>query len=226
MFNFKSYTVVALIVLLAGCVSPPTAHDYTSFKQADPHSIIILPPINNTPEVIAPYSVMTQMVAPIAESGFYVFPVAVVEQTFKGNGLSVANDVHQVPFKKLHEIFGADSALYITIEEYGTSYVVLSSETAVTVAASLVDLRTGEQLWQGKAKASSAEQQNNNGGGGLVGMLVVAAINQIAETITDKGFEIAAITSTRLLSSDSYNGLLYGPRSPNYGKPVPSEKKK
>ncbi len=225
MFNLKSLTAAGLVALLAGCVSPPPAHDYTAFKEADPHSIIILPPLNNTPEVIAPYSVMTQMVAPIAESGFYVFPVAVVEQTFKGNGLTVASDVHQVPVDKLHSIFGADSALYITVEEYGTSYVVISSETAVTVSASLVDLRTGVQLWQGKARASSAEQQNNSGGG-LVGMLVVAAINQIAETITDKGFEIAAITSSRLLSSDTYNGLLYGPRSPSYGQPVPSEKKK
>ena len=225
MFNLRSLTAAALVALLAGCVSPPPAHDYSAFKEADPHSIIILPPLNNTPEVIAPYSVMTQMVAPIAESGFYVFPVAVVEQTFKGNGLTVASDVHQVPVDKLHSIFGADSALYITVEEYGTSYVVISSETAVTVSASLVDLRTGVQLWQGKARASSAEQQNNSGGG-LVGMLVVAAINQIAETITDKGFEIAAITSSRLLSSDTYNGLLYGPRSPSYGQPVPSEKKK
>ena len=225
MFNLRSLTAAALVALLAGCVSPPPAHDYTAFKEADPHSIIILPPLNNTPEVIAPYSVMTQMVAPIAESGFYVFPVAVVEQTFKGNGLTVASDVHQVPVDKLHSIFGADSALYITVEEYGTSYVVISSETAVTVSASLVDLRTGVQLWQGKARASSAEQQNNSGGG-LVGMLVVAAINQIAETITDKGFEIAAITSSRLLSSGTYNGLLYGPRSPSYGQPVPSEKKK
>ena len=225
MFNLRSLTAAALVALLAGCVSPPPAHDYTAFKEADPHSIIILPPLNNTPEVIAPYSVMTQMVAPIAESGFYVFPVAVVEQTFKGNGLTVASDVHQVSVDKLHSIFGADSALYITVEEYGTSYVVISSETAVTVSASLVDLRTGVQLWQGKARASSAEQQNNSGGG-LVGMLVVAAINQIAETITDKGFEIAAITSSRLLSSDTYNGLLYGPRSPSYGQPVPSEKKK
>ena len=226
MLNFKLYTAIALVVLLAGCVSPIPGHDYTAFKQADPHSVIILPPLNNTPEVIAPYSVMTQMVAPIAESGFYVFPVALVEQTFKGNGLTVASDVHQVPVKKLHDIFGADTALYITIEEYGTSYVVISSETAVTVSASLVDLRTGEQLWQGKARASSAEQQNNGSGGGLIGMLVVAAINQITETVTDKSFEIAAITSARLLSSDAYNGLLYGPRSPNYGKPAPSEKKK
>ena len=105
MFNLKTLTTAALLALLAGCVSAPPAHDYTAFKQADPHSVIILPPLNNTPEVIAPYSVMTQMVAPIAESGFYVFPVALVEQTFKGNGLTVASDVHQVPVEKLHDIF-------------------------------------------------------------------------------------------------------------------------
>jgi hypothetical protein len=221
----KLISIATLLTALAGCVSPPPSHDYSAFRQADPHSILVLPPLNNTPEVIAPYSVMTQMMTPIAESGFYVFPVAVVDQTFKGNGLTVANDIHQVPVKKLHDIFGADSALYINIEEYGTSYVVISSETAVTVSAKLVDLRTGEVLWQDKARASSAEQQNNNTGGGLVGMLVVAAINQIAETVSDKGFEIAAITSNRLLSSDTYNGLLYGPRSPNYGQPALSEKK-
>ena len=105
MLNLKSYTAIVLVALLAGCV-------YTAFKQADPHSVIILPPLNNTPEVIAPYSVMTQMVAPIAESGFYVFPVALVDQTFKGNGLTVASDVHQVPVNKLHEIFGADSIYF------------------------------------------------------------------------------------------------------------------
>lgn len=220
----KFISIATLLTALAGCVSPPPSHDYSAFRQADPHSILVLPPLNNTPEVIAPYSVMTQMMTPIAESGFYVFPVAVVDQTFKGNGLTVANDIHQVPVEKLHEIFGADSALYITIEEYGTNYVVISSETEVTVSAQLVDLRSGDVLWQHKATASSAEQQSNNSGG-LVGMLVVAAINQIAETVTDKGFEIAAITSNRLLSSDTYNGLLYGPRSPNYGQPAPSEKK-
>lgn len=224
MLKIKTIITLALLAILTGCVSLPPAHDYTAFKQADPQSIIILPPVNNTTEVIAPYSVMTQMVAPIAESGFYVFPVALVEQTFKNNGLTVASDVHQVPIDKLHDIFGADAALYVTIEEYGTSYVVISSETAVTVSATLVDLRSGTQLWQGRARASSAEQQNN-GGGGLIGMLVVAAINQIAETVTDKGFDIAAISSARLLSSDVYNGLLYGPRSPNYGQPAPSEKK-
>ncbi|BFT31805.1 DUF799 domain-containing protein [Alteromonas sp. D210916BOD_24] len=223
--TIRFITVIVALVLLSGCVSLPPAHDYSHFKASDPKSVIILPPLNNTPEVVAPYSVMTQLATPIAESGYYVFPVAMVNQTFVNNGLTEASDIHAVPTAKLKEIFGADTGLYVTIEDYGTSYVVIASETRVSVTASLLDLQSGQVIWTGTASASSAEQQNNNSGG-LVGMLVHAAVNQIFETVTDKGFEIAAITSSRLLSADGYNGLLYGPRSPKYGQPVTSQKQK
>ncbi len=212
-------------ISLSACVSMPPAHDYSAFRAADPKSVLILPPKNSTPEVIAPFSMMSQLAAPIAESGFYVFPVAVVNQTFISNGMTVADDIHNIAPAKLKEIFGADTALYVTIEDYGTSYVVLSSETRVTVSASLIDLETSTMLWTGAATASSAEQQNASSGG-LVGMLVQAAVSQIFETVTDRGFDIAAMTSARLMSAESYNGLLYGPRSPKYGQPVPSEKGK
>jgi hypothetical protein len=222
MTAYKIISGLVCLYLLSGCVNTPTALDYSALRHADPHSILILPPINQTPEVIAPYSVMAQMATPIAESGYYVFPVALVDQTFKNNGLTVAEDVHTVPFSKLQEIFGADAGLYITITNYGTSYVILSSETRVSMTASLIDLHTGTLLWKGAASASSAENQQNNNS--LVGMLVNAAVNQIVETIADRGFNIAAIASHRLVSAQTYNGLLYGPRSPQYGQPVPSEK--
>jgi hypothetical protein len=217
--------VLVIVAFTSGCVSMPPAQDYSAFRNADPHSIVILPPINKSTEVVAPYSVMSQLLVPIAESGFYVFPVALVDQTFKNNGLTVANDIHAVPIQKLHEIFAADAALYMTIEDYGTSYVVIASDTVVSVSATLVDLRSGEVLWQHAASASSAETRGNNSGG-LVGMLVEAAVSQIIETVTDRGFEIAAIANTRLLSADGHNGLLYGPRSAKYGQPVTSEKQK
>jgi hypothetical protein len=214
--------VLFIVALTSGCVSLPPSHDYSAFRSADPHSILVLPPINKSTEVVAPYSVMSQIVPSIAESGFYVFPVALVDQTFKNNGLTVANDIHEVPIQKLHEIFAADAALYLTIEEYGTSYVVLSSDTVVSISATLVDLRSGDVLWQDVASASSAEGRSNSGG--LGGMLISAIVNQIVETLTDRGFGIAAVANTRLLSADGYNGLLYGPRSTKYGQPVTSEK--
>ena len=111
---------------------------------------------------------MAQISAPIAESGYYVFPVALVDQTFKNNGLSVAEDIQGVGIEKLHDIFGADAALYLDIQDYGTSYVVLSSETRVTVTARLLDLRTGRLLWKKTVTASSAESQSASGGAWLV----------------------------------------------------------
>jgi hypothetical protein len=162
--------IVFFTLLTTGCVSMPSAFDYSEFRNSDPRSILILPPTNQSTEVIAPFSVMAQMSAPIAESGFYVFPVALVNQTFQNNGLTVANDIQAVPVAKLYEIFGADAALYIDIQEYGTSYVVISSDTVVTVTAKLVDLKTGNLIWQGASSASSAESRGNSGGG-LVGIL-------------------------------------------------------
>lgn len=215
-----------VVLIMSGCGSTIPSHDYSNFREADPHSILVLPPVNNTPEVIAPYSVMSRVIAPIAESGYYVFPVALVDQTFKNNGLSQATEIHQLPLTKLNDVFGADAALYMTIEKYGTNYVVIDSDTRVSVSAKLVDLHSGIVLWEDSASASSSETRSNSNSGGLLGALIEAALVQIIETVSDQGFQIAEITTNRLLSADGYNGLLYGPRSPKYGQPVPSETQK
>lgn len=210
------FSLMFATLLLAGCAQRPS-YDYTAFKESKPTSILVLPPLNHSPDVKAGASLQSQITLPLAESGYYVLPVAVTNETFRQNGVTEAADIHALPIKKLHEIYGADTALYLDIQNYGTSYLVVSSETVVTASARLVDLRTGKLLWEGKASASSAEQQSNSGGG-LIGMLVVAVVNQIANTITDKGHEIAEITSFRLLSADMPNGILYGPHSPKYQK--------
>lgn len=208
-------------LLLGACVTPPT-YDYSAFKEARPASILVLPPLNNSPDVKATYSVMSRTTVPLAESGYYVFPVTLVDETFKQNGLTAAADIHSLPNGKLREIFGADAGLYIEIKQYGTSYYVISSETRVTADAKLIDLRSGKTLWAGSATASSAE--GDSGSGGLVGMLVQAVVRQILETINNQGHVIAGQTSARLLSAGRPNGILYGPRSPMYlkeGVPAP-----
>ncbi|MBL1378047.1 DUF799 domain-containing protein [Zobellella iuensis] len=210
------YPLLLLVTaILAGCAAPE-AYDYAAFKAAKPKSILVLPPANQSPDVKASYSLLSQVTYPLAESGYYVFPVAVVDETFRQNGLVNPEDIHKVPLDKLHQIFGADAVLYIEVEEYGTSYMIISSDTRVTASARLVDLRTGQQLWAGKATASSSEQSSSSGS--LVGMMVQAVIEQIASTLTDKGHQISGITSARLLSAGMPNGILYGPRSPHFAQ--------
>lgn len=219
---FKTLGLGMLLALLGGCVTQ-TPYDYTAFKQSKPRSILVMPPVNTSPDIQAGYSMLSHVTLPLSEAGYYVLPVAVVDETFKQNGVMSADEAQAIPTAKLHEIFGADAALYLEITEYGTSYRLIASEVAVTAKAKLVDLRDGRLLWDGSARASSAENQNNNGGGGLIGLLVTAAVEQIMNSLTDRSHEIAGITSARLLTAGTHNGILRGPRSPQYAendKPV------
>ncbi|KFX01527.1 lipoprotein [Pectobacterium betavasculorum] len=216
MNRFLGLCGLVFALVLTGCAKP-VPYDYTSFKQSKPKSILVLPPVNHSPDVKASYSLLSQVTYPLAESGYYVLPVAVVDETFKQNGLSTASDIHALSTAKLHQIFGADAALYLDVKEYGTSYIVINSETRVSADARLVDLRTGKLLWSGSATASSNEQQSNSNGG-IIGILVQAAVNQIADTISDKGHDVAGVTSARLLAAGHSRGMLYGPRSLQFGK--------
>lgn len=215
----KSWTVAVILlltVLASGCAIAPQPYNYAAFRDADPRTLLILPPLNSSPEVEATYGMLSQMSHPLAESGYYVLPVALVDETFKQNGLHTAHDIHHVEPGKLREIFDADAALYVDVKDYGSRYMVISSATIVTAEARLVDLNNGKTLWHGAASASSEEGQNNSGG--LVGMLVSAVINQIINSTTDASYRIAGLTSQRLLMARPPNGMLHGPRSPRYGK--------
>ncbi|SNY66509.1 DUF799 domain-containing protein [Enterobacter sp. CC120223-11] len=214
---FACFTL-ALALLATGCTTGnKKSTDYSAFRESKPRSILVLPPKNQSPDVNASNSLLSVVTMPLAESGYYVFPVAVVSETFKQNGVTNPDDISSVPLKKLHDTFGADAVMYISITDYGTSYQVVNSDTRVTATARLVDSRTGKELWTGGATASSNEGQNNSGGG-LIGILLTAAITQIANSSTDKAHDIAQVTGARMFSAGSNGGLLYGPRSPNYNK--------
>ncbi|WP_233639706.1 GNA1162 family protein, partial [Achromobacter xylosoxidans] len=101
--------------------------DYAAFRESKPASILVLPPLNTSVDVAAGAAVLAQATMPLAESGYYVVPVAVMEETFKQNGLTNADEIHELPAARLREIFGADAALYMTVKQYGSSYAVLSS---------------------------------------------------------------------------------------------------
>ncbi len=206
-----------IVALMAGCATPPPPYDYTALRASKPKSILVLPPLNESPEVNAGNSVLAQVTYPLAESGYYVMPVSLVVETFHQNGLTQAADMQAVAPAKLREIFGADAALYMTVKRYGSTYTVLSSTVVVAVSAKLVDLKTGATLWQGEAAASSAENQGANQGG-LIGLLVTAVVNQIVHSVSDTSHPVAGIATKRLLMSGRSNGLLAGPRSPRYGQ--------
>ena len=178
--------------------------------------LLVLPPKNASPDIKATNSFYSHVTRPLAEAGYYVIPVTLVDETFKNNGLTAVDEIHRVDMGKLRKIFGADAVLYIEVKDYGTKYFVLGSAAIVTAIGKLVDLKSGKTLWEGQATASSEEGNNNNNQGGLAAVLIGALVKQVAGTVLEQSHPIAGITSNRLLSPTTPNGILYGPRSPLY----------
>jgi len=217
-FTRKSACVllIAASALLGACTvtSGQKEDPYVMFRELMPRSILILPPVNESVDVNASYSWLTTVSRPVAEQGFYVFPVAIVDEFMKENGLPNPEDMHAAPLDKIGEVFGADAVMYVTLEEFGQKFELIQSVTRVTARAELVDVKTGQVLWQGRL-AHAETNSNNNSGGGLLGALVSAAVAQIGETLSDATHDASRVANHRLFTSRG-SGLLLGPTHPGF----------
>ena len=203
-------------MLLGGCASQKPGYDYTAFRQARPRSILVVMPTSDSTDIRAESSVLAQATVPLAERGYYVFPVALVDEMFRQNGLTNGHDIQQAPIRKLREIFGADAVMYLHVEEYGASYQVVSSVTTVTVKGKLVDLKNGRTLWEGRASSHSESGHANDD---TLTAIVSAAVDQILDAINDSGYKMAGYTDALLFSHGDRGGLLYGPSHPEHAMP-------
>ena len=214
--SLKFIAVALLAIFFTGCsVKEPEPYDYSAFLQKKPHSILVLMPTNDSTDVAGSAAVLANAVGPLSEAGYYVFPVALVNDTFKQNGITEPSEIAAVPLNKLDKIFQADSVLYINIKEYGTSYAVISSSTKVVLEAKLIDIKSGAKLWEGTA---TAIEDSSSGQSSLLGMLVSAVITQVANTISDRSYDLAVRADAYLFSRNCRDCILYGPYSPHYGK--------
>ncbi len=205
--------VAATLCALAGCqtVRP---YDYTNFRAHPPHSILVLPPLNETTAVEGTYSYLSTVTEPLAELGYYVFPVAVVDQFLKDNGMPTPGEMQQVPLDKVYQITGADAVMYITLKQYGSHYQVINATTTVEAVARLVDTRTGTVLWDGRG---FAQQGASNGSAGLLAAVVAAALTQVLNSTTDHAHVLSRVANHDLFAKEG-GGLPHGPYSPMYGK--------
>ncbi len=198
---------LALLFFLVSCATP---YNYENFRAAKPRSILILPPMSNSTDVRATYSYLSTVTMPVAEKGFYVFPVAMIDQMMKENGLPSANEMHQASVKKIREIINPDAILYLTLETYGTSYVIVDSQTTVTVSGKMISTVTGDVIWEGRASANDGAQ---SGDGGIAGILIGAMIKQAVNSSVDNAHNIAPQANNMLFSNEN-SGLLNGPYHP------------
>ncbi len=199
-------SILVLTLILGACASKPK--DYSLFRAENPTSILVLPPLSESTEVNASYSYLSTVTQPLAEQGYYVFPVAVIDQMLKQNGLPTPGEMHQASIKKIASIIGPDAVMYINIKNYGTKYKVIDSTSDVEAEAKIVSAKSGKVLWEGQVRQSWSANAGNQGG--LAGMLVGALVAQAINSSTDQSRKVARMANEQLFRAEG-QGLLKGP---------------
>jgi len=174
--SLKFYPVLIVLILATGCMTPPEPKNYTKFNAASPRSILIVPVVNRSAEVEAPDYFLSTIPIPVAEQGYYIFPVNMVKRVMEDDGLSDADMVHAAPTLRLCSIFGSDAVLYVIIENWQAAYMVLTTQVKVEMTYLIRDCQNGEELWKDH---QTMVWHSDSGGSGGLGGLIVMVINAV-----------------------------------------------
>ena len=206
--------LVALTALLAGCTTAPPkkiGYDYSAFRSAAPRSILIVPVVNNSVDVDASDYFLSAISQPVAERGYYVFPVNMVKRVMEEDGLADANMVHAADPTRLAALFGADAVLYISIDRWDAQYAVLTTTVTVKFNYTLKDGHTGQTLWHSAQQI--VYQPQAGGSGNIIADLIVAAV-QAAVTKAKPNYLPLARQANQSSVSRIHYGLPAGPYRP------------
>ena len=172
------YLLLCLVTLgLFGCATPVQKKDMSAFTTAAPKSILVVPIVNKSLDVDAPLYLLTTLPIPLANKGYYVFPVNTTKFILEQEGLYEGERILLMPTPQLAGMFGADAVLYVTINRWDAQYAFIATTITVEVDYRIVSAN-GVEIWHETKKM--IYQPQNNSGGGLIGALVTAAIARAA----------------------------------------------
>ena len=172
--------IIGALLLLSACAGAPKRYDYAHFRTEAPRSILVVPVINKSVDVNAPDYFLATIATPLAERGYYVFPVNMVKSVLSDDGLSDANLVHSGDPRRLGELFGADTVMYISIERWDARYAVLTTAVTVELSYSLKSAHTGQELWSNQQRVVYQPHAGGGGLGGLIANAITAAMAKAA----------------------------------------------
>lgn len=143
-------SILLAVVQLAGCVTPTylTKSDaYPKLYQQQTDSILVVPSVNRSTAADAPELYSTTIAQPLAEAGYYVMSVPMVEMMLAMEGVVDGEQLKGVDSAKFKTMFGADSVLFVTINQWDTNYYVTGGNVTVGADFELVSTMTNDTLW-------------------------------------------------------------------------------
>jgi hypothetical protein len=210
----KALIVTLLSIAISGCATAPKK-DLSKFKAADPHSILIVPPVNRSAEITAPDYLLSTISVPLAERGYYAFPVHLVKRVLEDDGLADADLVHNADPCRLCSLYGADAVLLISVERWDARYMILKTQVTVELSYKIKDGKTGDTLWEEQTRFV----YTSRGGGPSIAGLVEAAIRAAVAKAAPNYVPLARSANAQTFGSPS-RGLPPGPYRKDYKKEV------
>lgn len=180
--SFRLAAIGVLSLVLVGCATPPPPKDYSLFQAEKPRSIVVVPVTNRSAQVDAPDNFLVTLPIPLAERGYYVFPVHMVKRVMEDDGLSDADLVHAADTRRLASLFGADAVLLASLERWESQYALISTTTVVSIRYTLKSGKSGETLWEQSVTTAYSPQASNTGNplADLLAAAIVAAVERAA----------------------------------------------
>jgi len=213
--------LLLLAALAAACQKTLPAKDYSKLVSSNPRAILVVPVVNKSVDVDAANYFLSTLSVPLAERGYYVFPVNLVKRMLEDDGLSDAALVHGANPVRLCTLFGADAVLYVTIQQWTARYIVLSTQVTVEFDYLLKDGRTGEELWkEHQIRVFDSSSANSGGSGGLLGSLIGSLAAAVATKAAPNYMPLARDANTAALAFPG-PGIPAGPYRREYRKDLP-----
>lgn len=201
--------LAALLAATAGCATAPKK-DLAKFAAAQPRSILVVPVVNNSVDVNAADYFLSTVPIPLAERGYYVFPVNLVKRLLEDDGLADASLVHGAPTDRLAALFGADAVLYVAIQRWEAKWILVSTSVTVELTYTLRDAKTATVLWEDR---ETVQYSSDSAGGGLLGAVINAAVAKAAPNY----MPLARQANARALAYPG-PGFPAGPYHPAHGQ--------
>ncbi len=176
----KRIALMAFTLILCACAQQPKK-DLSAFIAAKPRSILVVPIVNQSLDVDAPNYVLSTLAFPLAEKGYYVFPLNTTKVVLEHEGLYEPEQVWSVPATRLAQLFGADTILYVTINRWDAKYALIATTVTVQFDYRIVD-RDGNKIWDASQTMAYTPQNQSTGNplADLIGAAITAAMTRAA----------------------------------------------
>ncbi|GHA60924.1 GNA1162 family protein [Photobacterium aphoticum] len=199
----KLTSIVLAGMMMTGCVS--TLKKQEAFPDLYTNSvhnnILIAPIVNKSTSSEASEYLNSTLAEPFANKGYYVLPIPITADIFKEAGIVDGTELKGIPFNTYKEKFGADTVLFVTIEQWDTNYIVIAGNVSVSLKYVMVSTETGKIVW---SYSNTVVIDTSSNSGSLLVDLIATAITTATTDYIPVAKKVNLIT-TQSLPVGSYH---------------------